>query len=96
MDRSVLEDAAKLVARLMMSLLFIWSGYGIVQAYESVAEYMTASGVSGSLLPVVIFTEIGFGLCVLLGLMTRVAALCLAGFCLLTARYFHFYPEDLT
>jgi putative oxidoreductase len=28
------------------------------------------------------------------GLITRIAAFCLAGFCLLTAWFFHIHPED--
>ncbi len=96
MDRTALEDATKLIARIMMSILFIWSGYGKTQAYEGVGQYMAMNGVSPSLEPLVILTEIGFGLCLVFGMITRVAAFCLAGFCLLTAWYFHVHPEDQT
>jgi len=47
------------------------------------------------LLPLVIFTELGGGLCVLLGLWTRWAALALAGFCVLAALLFHYQPDDM-
>jgi putative oxidoreductase len=96
MDRTTLEDSTKLVARVMMSLLFLWSGYGKTQAYDGVGQYMAMNGVSPSLEPIVILTEIGFGLCILFGLITRIAAICLAGFCLLTAWFFHIHPEDQT
>jgi putative oxidoreductase len=62
MERTTLEESAKLIGRMLMSLLFIWSGYGKTQAYEGVGQYMTMNGVSSSLLPLVILAEIGFGL----------------------------------
>jgi putative oxidoreductase len=40
-------------------------------------------------LPLVILTELGAGVLVAAGFMTRYAALALAGFCLLTALLFH-------
>jgi putative oxidoreductase len=46
-------------------------------------------------LPLVILTELGGGLLVLAGLMTRWAAIALGGFCLLTALFFH-YSADQT
>ena len=53
-----------------------------------------AHGVPGVLLPLVILTEAGGGLCVLLGLFTRWWAIALAGFCVLAAFFFHWHPED--
>jgi putative oxidoreductase len=50
---------------------------------------MQAHGVDGRLLPLVILTELGGGLLVLVGLKTRWAAIALFGFCLLTALFFH-------
>jgi len=46
-------------------------------------------GVPGALLPLVIATELGGGLLIVLGLWTRLAALALAGFSLLAALLFH-------
>jgi putative oxidoreductase len=96
MNRKIIEDATKLVARVLMALLFLWSGYGKITGYEGVGQYMAMNHVSPLLEPIVILTEIGFGLCILFGLITRIAAICLAGFCLLTAYYFHIHPEDQT
>ena len=96
MKRENVQDFAKLVARIMMSLLFLWSGYGKILAYGGVGQYMAANGVAPALEPLVIATEIGFGLCIMVGLITRIAAICLSGFCLLTAYYFHVHPEDQT
>jgi putative oxidoreductase len=55
---------------------------------------MEANGVSPLLLPLVILTELGGGLLVMFGLLTRWAALALAGFCLLTALLFHMAPDQ--
>jgi len=78
-----------LVARAMLSYIFIVEGVGKIAGYAGVAGYMQAHGVDGRLLPLVILTELGGGLLVLFGLKTRWAAIALAGFCLLTALFFH-------
>ena len=77
------------MARAMLAYIFIVEGVGKIGGYAAVADYMLAHGVSSSLLPPVILTELGGGLLVLLGLATRWAAIALFGFCLLTAFIFH-------
>ncbi|MCA0422722.1 MAG: DoxX family protein, partial [Proteobacteria bacterium] len=47
------------------------------------------AGVPGALLPLVILTELGGGLAILLGWQTRLIAVLLAGFTVLTALMFH-------
>lgn len=78
-----------LIARAMLAYIFIVGGVTYVGQYASVADYMQANGVDGRLLPLVILTELGGGLLVLVGLKTRWAAIALFGFCLLTALFFH-------
>jgi putative oxidoreductase len=78
-----------LVARAMLAYIFIVEGLGKIKGYSGVAEYMRVHGVDGRLLPLVIVTELGGGLLILFGLKTRWAAVALAGFCLLTALFFH-------
>ncbi|HEY1780747.1 MAG TPA: DoxX family protein [Roseiarcus sp.] len=78
-----------LVARAMLAYIFIVEGVGKIAGYAGVAGYMRAHGVDGRLLPLVILTELGGGLLVLLGWKTRWAAIALFGFCLLTALFFH-------
>ena len=73
----------------MLAYIFILSGATYVGQYAGVAEYMQANGVNARLLPLVIATELGGGLLVLIGLKTRWAAIALFGFCLLTALFFH-------
>jgi len=53
-------------------------------------------GVPSWLLPIVIATEIGGGLAILLGFKTRVVAFLMAGFTLLTAIIFHSNLADQT
>jgi putative oxidoreductase len=78
-----------LLARAMLAYIFIVGGASYIAQYADVADYMQANGVDGRLLPVVILTELGGGLLVLVGLKTRWAAIALGGFCLLTVLFFH-------
>ena len=78
-----------LLARAMLAYIFIVEGAGKIANYSGVVDYMQADGVDGRLLPLVILTELGGGLLVLMGLKTRWAAIALFGFCLLTALFFH-------
>ena len=72
-----------LIGRVVLSIIFIQSGWSKIFGYAGTAEYMQAVGLPGALLPLVILTELGGGLCVLTGLFTRYAAIALAGFCVL-------------
>jgi len=83
-----------LIGRVVLSIIFIQAGWGKISGYAGTAEYMQAVGLPGALLPLVILTELGGGLCVLLGLFTRYAAITLAGFCVLSAWFFHYHPGD--
>jgi putative oxidoreductase len=78
-----------LLSRVMMATIFVADGFGQVTSYADVAIYMGEHGVVSALLPLVVLTEIGGGLLVLVGFKTRWASLALAGFCLLTAVIFH-------
>lgn len=78
-----------LLARAMLAYIFIVEGAEKIVNYSGVVDYMQANGVDGRLLPLVILTELGGGLLVLVGLKTRWAAIALGGFCLLTALFFH-------
>ena len=85
----------KLVGRVLLSIMFIQSGVGKIFGYAGTEEHMNAAGVPRTLLPLVIVTEVGGGLHVLLGLFTRYAAIALAGFCVLAAWFFHYQPGDM-
>ena len=82
-------DPAAFVARALMAHIFIVEGYGKIINYSDVAAYMLEHRAPAFLLPPVIITELGGGLMILSGLMTRWAAAALAGFAILTALIFH-------
>jgi putative oxidoreductase len=84
-----LDDLAALLARLLLSFIFVMEGMIKLGDMAGTVSYMRDYGVSPRLLPLVVLTELGGGLCVALGLLTRMAAIALAGFCLLTAWFFH-------
>lgn len=84
-----MERMIDLVARILLSHIFLISGVTKIPGYAETQGYMEAYGVPGSLLPLVIATEILGGLSVLLGWKTRWGAIALAGFTLLAAFFFH-------
>lgn len=79
-----------LVVRLLLAQIFIIAGAGKISAYAGTQSYMEAFGVPGELLPLVIIAELGGGLALAAGLLTRWVALALAGFTLVAALIFHF------
>lgn len=90
-----MKDATTLLGRLGLSLIFILSGFAKLGAgYAGTQGYMEAMGVPGALLPLVIAAEIGGGLAIATGLLTRWAALGLAAFSVASAVLFHFDLGD--
>lgn len=86
---SALEHYIELAGRILLTVLFLLSGLGKIGAYSATAAYMSSAGVPGVLLPVVIATEVLGALAVILGWKSRIVALLLAGYCVLTATCFH-------
>ena len=86
---SRVKKVSELAGRSLLSVLFLLSGVGKIGAYAGTAAYMSSLGVPSVLLPVVIATEVLGALAIILGWQTRVTALLLAGFSLVTALVFH-------
>jgi len=84
-----LDDLAILAARLLLAFIFVMEGVIKLGDMAGTVSYMQNYGVSPVLLPLVVLTELAGGICVALGLLARMAAVALAGFCLLTAWFFH-------
>ena len=84
------------IARLMIALIFLLSGLNKVAAYEATQGYMTAMGIPGALLPLVIAFEVAAALAIIVGFKTRISAFLLAGFSLVTALAFHAELGDQT
>jgi putative oxidoreductase len=89
MNSSTTTAATQLSGRVLMSVIFLTAGFSKIGAYASTQAYMESMGVAGGMLPVVIALEVGAGLAVLLGWQTRISALLLAGFSVLSALIFH-------
>ncbi|MEZ3501637.1 DoxX family protein [Pantoea sp. KPR_PJ] len=83
------EDTGLLLARILMPVLFITAGWGKITGYAGTQQYMEAMGVPGFMLPLVILLELGGGLAILFGFLTRFTALFTAAFTVLTAFLFH-------
>jgi putative oxidoreductase len=94
MNHTAIQQGLFLVSRFLLAYLFIVAGWGKVVGYDATVAYMQAMGVLGGLLPFTILLELGGGLAILFGFQTRVIALALAGFSIVTAVLFHAGAED--
>ncbi|MCB1789253.1 MAG: DoxX family protein [Gammaproteobacteria bacterium] len=89
MSHTNLNAATILGGRVLLSAIFILAGIAKISGYGATQEYMTAMGVPGALLPLVIALEIGAGGALLLGIRARLAAVLLALFSVAAALIFH-------
>lgn len=82
------------IGRLMIALLFIVSGVNKLVDPGSAESLLSGVGLPGGLaIPTGLF-EVVAGLALVLGFLTRLFAVLLAVFCLLTAFFFHTYFVD--
>ncbi|MGD8483817.1 MAG: DoxX family protein [Thioalkalispiraceae bacterium] len=84
-----MEKVTQLIARVLLSHIFILAGINKISGYAGTQGYMESVGVPGMLLPLVILLEIGAGIMILIGWQTRLAAYALAGFTAIAALIFH-------
>jgi putative oxidoreductase len=89
-----MTDAGLLAGRCLLVFIFLHEGFGILGNYAPAAAYMQKSGVPALLLPAVIALQIGGGLLIVAGIMTRLSALAFAVFCVSTAVMFHWQFAD--
>lgn len=89
-----IQNAAVLLARILVFAWFLPEGIEKIVQYSGTAQYMASSGVPGWLLPLVIATEIGCAVFLLVGWQTRLFAFLLAGYTFLTVLLFHLHPAD--
>ena len=83
-----------LVARILMAIIFIMAGLGKTADVAGFAGYMASGGIPAFLAwPVILFEILG-GLAILIGYQTRIVALALAAFSVLSGVMFHFVPAD--
>jgi putative oxidoreductase len=80
---------AALVGRILIALLFLWSGINKLVAPAMTEQAMAGVNLPGGLaIPVGIF-EVVAAVCLIIGFMTRLASILLAGFVALTILFFH-------
>lgn len=83
------EDAGLLISRILLSVLFIVAGYGKITGYAGTAAYMASMHVPSFFLPLVILLELGGGLAIVFGFLTRFTSLFISGFTIIAAVIFH-------
>jgi putative oxidoreductase len=85
------QNTLTLVGRILLGLIFVLSGFGKLTGFAGAAGYIASKGLPApSVLAVLtIIVELGGGLALIFGFMTRWAALALAVFTLLAAFIFH-------
>lgn len=79
----------ELAGRILMALIFISAGANKIIGYAGTQGYMDSMGVPGALLPLVIALELGGGVALIVGYQTRLVAILLAGFCVVSGALFH-------
>ena len=78
------------IGRLLISALFLFSGYNKIFSIDGTMSWMEGFGVPGFLLYPAIALEIILHLFVIIGYQARISAGLLAIFCIATAFLFHF------
>ena len=90
------SDAIALAGRVLMSVIFLMSGFHKLMTPSDTIRHIAADGLP---LPpaaylVAVACEFGGGLAILLGWQTRLAAAVLVLFCLFTAATVHYQPGN--
>jgi putative oxidoreductase len=93
----LMSGLVPLLGRLLMSVIFIGSGWSKLMTAGPSIQYMAAQGLPAPDVAygVSVVCELGGGLLILFGLQTRAAALVLAIFCVATAFIAHLHPGDM-
>ena len=79
-----------LVARILLGLLFLLAGLGKLGDVAGFGAYMATGGIPAFLAWPVVLAEILGGLALIAGLQTRIVAVALAAFCVLSGVLYHF------
>ena len=78
-----------LIGRVFISLLFLLNGYFKILNYNGTIDWMESYGVPGFFLIPSIILEIVAPLLIIIGYKTKIAAIFLLAFCIVTAFIFH-------
>jgi putative oxidoreductase len=88
-----LQNPLALIGRILLALIFVTSGFGKITGFEGTVGYIASKGLPMASIAAVIaiVIELGGGLAVVFGFLTRWAALALAVFTVIAAFIFHAY-----
>lgn len=95
----VAQNSFALVGRILLALMFVWSGFGKIGGFAGTAGYIGSVGLPMPqvLAALAIAVELGAGIALIIGFKARWAAGALAVFTVLAAVLFHNYwalPAD--
>lgn len=84
-------DAAALVGRILLALMFVISGFGKIGAFDDTTVFMARAGIPAVsvLLMLTILIELGGGVAIIVGWRTREIALVIAVFVAIVTLVFH-------
>ncbi len=90
------NDIALLLGRVFIATLFIVAAYGKIRGYGGTLGYFRKLGVPqpSIMAPFAIFVEMAMGVLLLVGYQTRLAALAIAAFSIVSALLAHFNFAD--
>jgi putative oxidoreductase len=93
-----MKSLLQLLARLLISLIFLWSGLQKILHFSATQQYMAMQKmpVTALLLIGAIIVEIGGGLAIFFGFKTKWAALIIALYLIPTTLIFHGHVADQT
>lgn len=86
-----MSDPLALLGRALLSVIFIWGGWGKLMAAAATQAHIAQAGLPVPELAwaVAVLVELGIGLALLFGLFTRASGLALAAWCIVTAAIYH-------
>jgi putative oxidoreductase len=86
-----MTSSLQLVGRILISVIFVWAGWGKLLGFTATIAYFEKSGLPmpPAAAAVAVFMELGVGLALLLGLFTRLSGAALAFWCIVTALVAH-------
>jgi putative oxidoreductase len=88
-----IQPAGLLVARILLSFMFILAGLGKLGDVSGTMAYTASAGIPGILAIPAIALEILGGLAILVGWQTRIAAVALGAFTILAGVLYHYLPS---
>ena len=84
-----MNNFVDLIARILISAVFLISGINKINQYEGTVQWMESFGVPGILIIPAIILEIAGPILIIIGYKTKLAAGLLSLFCIATAVIFH-------